>query len=58
MNTQNESQAGEKSGFEVARFFVDLGLDVFGDCLPFWAAVLMVAVVGVFAVAFKLLDLD
>ena len=58
MNTQNESQAGEKSGFEVARFFVDLGLDVFGDWLPSWAAVLMVAVVGVFAVAFKLLDLD
>jgi hypothetical protein len=58
MNTKNERQAGKKSGFEVARFFVDLGLDVFGDCIPFWAAVLMVAVVGVFAAAFKLLDLD
>jgi len=58
MKTQKEWQAGKDSGFEVARFFVDLGLDVFGDCLPSWAAVLMVAVVGVFAVAFKLLDLD
>jgi len=58
MKTQIQWQAEEKPCFEVARFFVDLGLDIFGDCLPSWAAVLMVAVVGVFAVAFKLLDLD
>ena len=49
MKTQNKPQAEEKAGGELAQFFVELGLDFFGEAIPIWLFVFVLGVLAVWA---------
>jgi hypothetical protein len=57
MNTQDKWQAEERAAVEVVHSLFDLG-DLFSDFMPFWATILIVAVVALGAVAIKLFGQD
>ena len=56
MKTQNQGQAEENAGGELAQFLAEFGFDVFGELFPFWAAAVLVAVVALCAGAIKLFE--